>query len=105
MFFARFLMNPAHRMDAKHPSPHAARVAALARALRARRKALRLTQVDLSLLAGCGADFIYDLEAGKPTLRLDKLLDVLHVLGLELVASEGKRVLAVAPGLVPSGRR
>lgn len=33
------------------------------------------------------------------SLRLDKLLDVLGVLGLELVVSQGKDVLRVAPEL------
>lgn len=88
-------------MDSNRSSPHAARVAVLARAIRARRKALRLTQVDLSRLAGCGPDFVYDLEAGKPTLRLDKLLDVLSVLGLEIVVGQGKGVLTVAPDIAP----
>jgi len=52
--------------------------------LRTRRKLLRLTQQELSALAGCGPDFLYDLERGKPSIRLDKLILVLEVLGLEL---------------------
>jgi HTH-type transcriptional regulator / antitoxin HipB len=96
---------PADRMDSKSSSPHAARVAALARAVRARRKALKLTQIDLSRLAGCGPDFVYDLEAGKATLRLDKLLDVMAVLALELVVGEGKAVLRVAPELASREKR
>ena len=90
---------PADRMDSKSSSPHSARVATLARMIRARRKVLRLTQVDLSRLAGCGPDFVYDLEAGKTTLRFDKLLDVLGVLGLELVVGEGKGILVMAPNI------
>ena len=92
-------------MDSKSSSPHAARVAALARAIRARRKVLRLTQVDLSRLAGCGPDFVYDLEAGKTTLRLDKLLDVMGVLGLELVVGQGKGILEMAPDVAPRSTR
>ena len=80
-------------------------MAALARAIRARRKALRLTQIDLSRLAGCGPDFVYDLEVGKTTLRLDKLLDVMMVLGLELVVSQGKEVLKVTSDIAPRGAR
>jgi HTH-type transcriptional regulator / antitoxin HipB len=91
-------------MDSKS-SPHAARTEALASAIRARRKLLRLTQIDLSRLAGCGPDFVYDVEVGKPSLRLDKLLDVLAFLGLELVLSSGKETLRVAPGLEPRGSR
>ena len=49
----------------------------LARVVRRRRKALGITQIALSELAGCGPAFIYDVERGKATLRLDKLLDVL----------------------------
>jgi y4mF family transcriptional regulator len=79
----------------------ASRVAAFARAVRARRKALRLTQIALSRLAGTGPDFVYDVENGKTTLRLDKLLALLDVLGLELVLDEGKGRLRIASALVP----
>lgn len=92
-------------MDSTKASPHAARTAALGRAIRARRKALRLTQIELSRLAGCGPDFVYDVEAGKTSLRLDKLLDVLGVLGLELVVDHGKNGLRVAADLEPGGAR
>ncbi|MBX7114696.1 MAG: helix-turn-helix domain-containing protein [Myxococcaceae bacterium] len=50
--------------------------------VRQRRKALRLTQQALAELAKCGPDFLYDLERGKPTIRLDKLVPVLETLGL-----------------------
>lgn len=89
----------------KASSPHTGRSAALGRAIRARRKALRLTQIDLSRLAGCGPDFVYDVEAGKPSLRLDKLLDVLDILGLELVLGQGKNGLRVVPELEPASGR
>jgi y4mF family transcriptional regulator len=77
------------------PKPHAAAVLELARAVRARRKEHGLTQVELGRFAGCGPDFVYDLEAGKSTIRLAKLLDVLAVLGLALRLTDGKRALAV----------
>jgi HTH-type transcriptional regulator/antitoxin HipB len=48
------------------------------------RKHLRLTQRKLADLAQCGPDFLYDLERGKPSVRLDKLVSVLDVLGLRL---------------------
>lgn len=72
---------------------------ALGHTIRVRRKALRLTQIGLSKLAGCGPDFVYDVESGKPSLRLDKLLELLTVLGLELSLQEGKGMLSVAPSL------
>jgi cytochrome c-type biogenesis protein CcmF len=57
-------------------------VEGLARTVRERRRALKLTQTELAELAGCGPDFLYDVERAKPTLRLDKLLAVLDTLGL-----------------------
>lgn len=55
--------------------------AALGQAARAARKQLGLTQPQLALAAGVGVRFIVDLEAGKPTLRLENMLRVLHALG------------------------
>lgn len=51
---------------------------------RAARKQLGLTQPQLALAAGVGVRFIVDLEAGKPTLRLENVLRVLHALGATL---------------------
>jgi HTH-type transcriptional regulator / antitoxin HipB len=72
------------------------RAVALAQAIRGRRKSMGLTQIALAKLAGCGPDFVYDAEVGKQSLRFDKLLDVLEVLGIELVLCEGKNVLRVS---------
>lgn len=58
----------------------------LGRTVRARRRALRLTQQDVADLAGCSPRFLRALEGGKSTVRLDKVLDVVDVLGLELDA-------------------
>ena len=55
--------------------------AALGQAMRHARKQLSLTQPQLALAAGVGVRFIVDLEAGKPTLRLEHILRVLHALG------------------------
>jgi len=52
--------------------------------LRQRRKALGLTQDELADLAGCSPRFVRALEAGKATVRLDKVVDILDALGLEL---------------------
>lgn len=57
---------------------------ALGDAVRHARKQLGLTQPQLALAAGVGVRFIVDLEAGKPTLRLENILRVLHALGGEL---------------------
>lgn len=71
----------------------------LATAIRKQRKALRLTQWELAKFAGCGVDFIYDLENAKPTIRLDKLMDVLVILGLQLTLEIGKQGLQVTKRL------
>lgn len=54
---------------------------ALGQAARSARKQLGLTQPQMALAAGVGVRFIVDLEAGKPTLRLENVLRVLHALG------------------------
>ncbi|MFN4065291.1 MAG: helix-turn-helix transcriptional regulator [Parazoarcus communis] len=68
----------------------------LGNALRAGRKQLGLTQPQLALAAGVGVRFIVDLEAGKPTLRLEHVLRVvdalgggLQLIGLPFPGSEG----------------
>lgn len=55
--------------------------------VRTRRRSLRLSQQELADLAGCSTRFIHALEHGKRSIRMDKLLDVLEVLGLELTAT------------------
>lgn len=71
---------------------------ALAAQLRERRRALGLTQRDLAALASCGPDFIYDLERGKPTVRLDKLLPVVEALGLRLTLLPHEGTFVTEPG-------
>jgi len=44
--------------------------------------------MQLALAVGVGIRFIVDLEAGKPTVRLDKVLQVLSGLGLVLQISD-----------------
>ena len=56
----------------------------LGTALRASRKRLGLTQADLALAAGVGLRFIVELEAGKPTVRLEQVLRVVDALGSSL---------------------
>nr|WP_314631092.1 transcriptional regulator [uncultured Noviherbaspirillum sp.] len=49
------------------------------------RKQQGLSQLDVSGLAGLGVRFMVDLEKGKETIQMQKVLDVLEQLGLELV--------------------
>jgi HTH-type transcriptional regulator/antitoxin HipB len=53
--------------------------------IRERRKALALKQLDMAGLGNTGNRFIVELENGKPTVQLQKVLDVMELLGLELV--------------------
>jgi y4mF family transcriptional regulator len=59
----------------------------LGQVVRAARKRLGLTQPQLALAAGVGVRFIVDLEAGKPTLRLETVLRVIASLGGEIQLS------------------
>ena len=58
--------------------------------IRSTRKALGVTQRDLAMTSGTGLRFIIDLEKGKPTCHLGKVLTVLHTLGIkaELIPPE-----------------
>ena len=53
--------------------------------IRERRKQLALTQLDLAGLSNSGNRFIVEVENGKPSVRLQKVLDLVDLLGLELV--------------------
>ncbi|MCY2931591.1 MAG: helix-turn-helix transcriptional regulator [Planctomycetota bacterium] len=48
------------------------------------RKAAGLTQAQLARRAGVGLRFIRELEQGKPTVRLDKVCQVLDLFGCQL---------------------
>jgi y4mF family transcriptional regulator len=49
--------------------------------IKKRRKELNLTQVELAERAGVGLRFVRDLEQGKPTVRVDKVNQVLMLFG------------------------
>jgi y4mF family transcriptional regulator len=52
--------------------------------VRDHRKTAGLTQRDLADLAGVGKSAVFDIEKGKPTVRLKTLLLVLAALNIEL---------------------
>lgn len=64
-------------------------------AIRHQRKRLKLTQREVANYAGCGEAFLHLLEHGKPTVRLDKVVNVLKVLGLEFQLALGKRGIGI----------
>lgn len=54
--------------------------------IKERRKMFNLTQIDLAEKSGVGLRFVRELEHGKPTLRLDKVNQVLALFGHEVGA-------------------
>ncbi len=48
------------------------------------RKAQGLTQPQLAMACGTGVRFIVDIEAGKETCQIGKILNVLQMLGLSV---------------------
>jgi y4mF family transcriptional regulator len=53
--------------------------------VREQRKRQSLKQLDIAGLGNTGNRFIVDLENGKPTVQLQKVLDIMDLLGLEVV--------------------
>ena len=53
----------------------------LGTAIRESRKKDRLTQAELAFAAGVGIRFVSELEAGKPTAQIGKIMQVLAALG------------------------
>ena len=52
--------------------------------VRETRKRLGVTQKDLALTSGTGLRFIIDLEKGKETCQIGKVLTVLQTLGVRI---------------------
>jgi HTH-type transcriptional regulator/antitoxin HipB len=85
-------------------SGRAARVGELAVAVRSRREQLDLRQAELAELAGVSERFVHAVESAKPTLQLDKLIDVLAALGLHLQLVRGARLDIVTSIGPPAGK-
>ncbi len=56
----------------------------VAEQVRQRRKEAGLSQAELAKAAAVGRRFVSELEAGKPTVRMDRVLAVLAVFGQTL---------------------
>lgn len=54
------------------------------KAIRARRRAQKVTQAELAAICGVGTRFVSELERGKPTMALGKVLAVIQGVGLDL---------------------
>lgn len=70
--------------------------AAIGEIVRSTRKACHLRQDELAGAAGVGLRFVVELEAGKPTAQLGKVLQVLATLGCSV---------EITPPTEPSSRR
>lgn len=68
-------------------SDHSTEIEAIAQAVRAARLSHELTQTQLAGLSGTGLRFISELERGKPSVAMNKVVAVLAVLGLRLIVS------------------
>jgi len=67
--------------------------------LKSKRKEYGLTQVDLSDKSGGGLRFVRELEQGKPTLRLDKINQVLALFGVEMAPAKIQPSDTSTPGV------
>ena len=53
--------------------------------IKRKRKELGITQAELAGRAGVGLRFLRELEQGKPSLRLDKINQLLFMFGCEMI--------------------
>jgi HTH-type transcriptional regulator/antitoxin HipB len=73
--------------------------------LGARRRALELTQEDLSDISGVSLRLIHELEHGKETVRLANLIKILSSLGVHLELRQGaSEHVVIDQGLSPLTR-
>ena len=81
--------------------------AEIGRIVRAARRAQGLRQDQLAGAAGVGIRFLSELERGKPTVRLEKMLAVLDTLGctLRVEMPRGEAELAGAMPGKEAGQR
>jgi y4mF family transcriptional regulator len=54
----------------------------LGTSIRDRRQSLKITQKDLAMTSDTGIRFIIDVEKGKPTCQIGKILQLLQSLGM-----------------------
>lgn len=71
-------------IDNSIPYGNIENAADIGKCVRAQRKAQGATQLQFAALCGVGVRFISELENGKSTMELGKVLKVLKCLGLQL---------------------
>ena len=60
----------------------------LGTAIRERRKELHYTQTYLAEFSGFSVSFISDLERGKATAEIGKTLQIIHLLGMDILVEK-----------------
>ena len=60
----------------------------LGNVIRKRRRELGYTQAFLASYAGLSASFLSELENGKETIQVGKMIDVLSLLGMDICLSK-----------------
>lgn len=78
-------------------------IAMIGRIIRNERKELGLRQDELAAASGVGLRFLVELERGKPTVQMGKVLDVLAALGcmLQVTRPDGKVIECSDKGAAP----
>lgn len=56
--------------------------------IKQRRRSVKVTQRSLAAASGTGLKFIVELEQGKPTCQIQKVITVLNTLGLRVIVKE-----------------
>ena len=77
----------------------------LGMAIEVQRKNLGLTQGALAELAGVGPNYVRQIEQGKTTAQISKVLDVLAPLGLQFRLELGKDKIFINTGKSRRGNR
>jgi HTH-type transcriptional regulator/antitoxin HipB len=84
-------------MDKSHPTRNRDRannkeaLTQLGQFIRSERKRNSLTQTELANLSGTSLNFVSQLEIGKETAHISKVLDVLDAIGLQFSVELGKK--------------
>lgn len=63
----------------------------LSQSIKELRRQYNLTQEDLAMKSGVGLRFVRELEQGKPTVRMDKVNQVLALFSMELGVVQSER--------------
>ncbi|AKQ42831.1 XRE family transcriptional regulator [Aurantiacibacter atlanticus] len=76
-------------------------VAAIGQIIREERKELGLRQDALAAASGVGLRFLVELERGKPTVQMGKVLDVISALGCELQIKRPDGIVMAGRAVAP----